>query len=112
MLNWKRAILRSEYFVNALLPPSQFSLENAGRFHSPKLRSPEPFYHQCLGWFLILINPKLRKKAAIAVWKRVFKKSFCILQFTTDFENALLKKGAFRLNMMYKNIYIVKSVNV
>ncbi|WP_211083994.1 hypothetical protein, partial [Cylindrospermopsis raciborskii] len=49
------------------------------RFHSPKLRSPEPFYHQCLGWFLILINPKLRKKAAIAVWKRVFKKSFCNL---------------------------------
>ncbi len=43
------------------------------------MRSPEPFYHQCLGWFLILINPKLRKKAAIAVWKRVFKKSFCNL---------------------------------
>ncbi|MFB2646242.1 hypothetical protein ACE09Y_08230 [Raphidiopsis sp. BLCC-F218] len=48
----------------------------AGRFHSPKLRSPERFYHQCLGWFLILINPKLRKKGAIAVWKRVLKKSF------------------------------------
>ncbi|WP_143341091.1 hypothetical protein [Cylindrospermopsis raciborskii] len=43
------------------------------------MRSPEPFYHQCLGWFLILINPKLRKKAAIALWKRVFKKSFCNL---------------------------------
>jgi hypothetical protein len=32
-----------------------------------------------LGWFLILINPKLRKKGAIALWKRVLKKSFCNL---------------------------------
>jgi hypothetical protein len=50
-----------------------------GVFILAKLRSPERFYHQCLGWFLILINPKLRKKGAIAVWKRVLKKSFCNL---------------------------------
>jgi hypothetical protein len=46
----------------------------AGRFHSLKLRSIEPVDHQYLGLFLILINQKLRKKAAIALWKRVLGK--------------------------------------
>jgi hypothetical protein len=52
-----------------------------------------------LGWFLILINPKLRKKGAIAVWKRVLKKSFCNLPPTL--KTPCLKRGAFRFNMLY-----------
>ena len=74
--------------------------KKAGRFHSPKLRSPERFYHQCLGWFLILINPKLRKKGAIAVWKRVLKKSFCNLPPTL--KTPCLKRGANSFSSVYK----------
>ncbi|MBD2133153.1 MULTISPECIES: hypothetical protein [unclassified Sphaerospermopsis] len=46
----------------------------AGRFHSLNLRSLEPFDHQYLGLFFILINQKLEKKASIDLWKRVLGK--------------------------------------
>ncbi|MFM6530524.1 MAG: hypothetical protein ACKPIB_19890, partial [Dolichospermum sp.] len=46
----------------------------AGRFHSPKLLSLEPFNHQYLGVFLILINQKLGKKGSISLCKRVLRK--------------------------------------
>ncbi|QYX30200.1 hypothetical protein [Sphaerospermopsis torques-reginae] len=48
--------------------------KQAGRFHSRNLRSLEPFEHQYLGLFFILINQKLEKKASIDLWKRVLGK--------------------------------------
>jgi hypothetical protein len=62
-------VFRIITFLPPLVPPYQ-----AGHFHFLKLRSPEPFDHQYLGLFLILINQKLGKKASIDLWERVLGK--------------------------------------
>jgi hypothetical protein len=71
---WKWGKPEKLPYVSIVKLPPLIPSWKSGRFHSLKLRSIEPVDHQYLGLFLILINQKLRKKAAIALWKRVLGK--------------------------------------